>query len=91
MTEDEIEKLGHLSRVSLSREDCHHFVGKLSQILNSFSVVRAIEVKHEAELMVPRTRSDLREDRHSGGCGQELALKNAPQKHDGHFRVPAVL
>ena len=91
MTENEIENIAHLSRMSLTEEDCHQFVGKISHILDSFAVIQSIQVADEVELVSPKCRDDLREDLHQGGSGQEVALKNAPQKHEGHFRVPAVL
>jgi len=91
MTEKEIENIAHLSRMSLTNEDCHQFVGKISHILDSFAVIQSIDVDDEVELVSPKNREDLRVDESFGGTGQDLALENAPQKHEGHFRVPAVL
>jgi len=91
MTEKEIEDIAHLSRMSLTEEDCHQFLGKISHILDSFAVIQSIKVDDEVELVSPKCRDDLRKDVYCGGSGQEIALANAPQNHEGHFRVPAVL
>ena len=91
MTENEVENIAHLSRVNVSQEDCSLFVDKITHILDSFTVIQSIKVDEEKELLKPKTRDDLREDVSHGGEGQEKALLNAPLKHEGHFRVPAVL
>jgi aspartyl-tRNA(Asn)/glutamyl-tRNA(Gln) amidotransferase subunit C len=91
MTEKEVENIAHLARVNLSQEECSHFVDKISHILDSFEVIRSVKVDDEVELLQPRKRDDLREDACLGGNAQEKALKNAPQAHEGHFRVPAIL
>ena len=91
MTEIEIENIAHLSRVSLSREDCFLFVNKISHILESFTVVQSVQVDDEIELLKSKTRESLRPDLISDGSGQKSAMSNAPQSHEGHFRVPAIL
>lgn len=91
MTEKEVENIAHLARVNLSQEECSHFVDKISHILDSFAVIQSVQVDDEVELLQPKKRDDLREDACKGGNAQDQALKNAPQAHEGHFRVPAVL
>ena len=91
MTEKEVENIAHLARVNLGQQECSHFVDKISHILDSFAVIQSVKVDDEVELLQPRKRDDLRVDACRGGDSQEQALKNAPQAHEGHFRVPAVL
>jgi len=63
----------------------------MGNILESFRAMPSVIVTKTPELQRAKSRDDLRKDIIENSLGQEMALKNAPQAFNGHFRIPPVL
>jgi aspartyl-tRNA(Asn)/glutamyl-tRNA(Gln) amidotransferase subunit C len=92
LTRDEVLHVARLARVGLTAEDVTKFQQQLSQILEHFDALRAIDTQD-----VPPTTHTLpienvmAADHPRPSLSQEQALANAPLSQDGHLRVRAVL
>jgi aspartyl-tRNA(Asn)/glutamyl-tRNA(Gln) amidotransferase subunit C len=92
LTPEEVRHIATLARVGVSDEDVRRFQEQLSQILDYFQVLNAIDTTD-----VPPTAHTLplhnvmRDDTEGESLSQEEALANAPQRDDGYFRVSSIL
>jgi aspartyl-tRNA(Asn)/glutamyl-tRNA(Gln) amidotransferase subunit C len=92
LTRDEVLHVARLARVGLTEEDVTRFQQQLSQILDHFEVLKAIDTED-----VPPTTHTLAlegvmvPDQVQGSLTQEEVLANAPLEQDGYLRVRAVL
>lgn len=85
-----VDKLAHLSQLSLSAEERKRFVGEISgivEMLDKCGEVKTGDVKEN----LSSTLSDLREDVVREGLSNADALKNAPVSKQGYFGVPKVV
>ena len=92
LTRDEVLHIARLARLGLSDADVTKFQGQLSQILEQFDVLRALDTDG-----VPPTAYTLalenvtREDVQQPSLPVEVALANAPLREGGFLRVRRVL
>jgi aspartyl-tRNA(Asn)/glutamyl-tRNA(Gln) amidotransferase subunit C len=92
LTREEVEHVARLAHVALSDEDVARFQVQLSQILDYFEVLKAVDTEG-----VPPTSHSLplenvtRPDEALKPLDQEEVLANAPLRSDGYFRVRKVL
>lgn len=92
LTRDEVLHIARLARLGLTDADVTKFQGQLSQILEQFDVLRALDTDD-----VPPTAYTLalenvtREDVQQPSLPVEVALANAPLREGGFLRVRRVL
>ena len=92
LTREEVEHVARLAHVGLSDDDVERFRTQLSQILDYFEVLKAVDTEG-----VPPTSQSLplenvtRPDETLPPLDHESALANAPQRSDGYFRVRKIL
>ena len=92
ITRDEVERVAHLARLTLSEDEARRLAAELDTILGyveSLDEVDTREVEptsHAIPLATP-----LREDRAVPAIDPELALANAPARKDTAFVVPKVI
>jgi aspartyl-tRNA(Asn)/glutamyl-tRNA(Gln) amidotransferase subunit C len=92
LTREEVLHIARLARLGLSEEDVTRFQGQLSQILQQFEALRAIDTDD-----VPPTAYTLpleniwREDEQRPSLPVARALANAPLREGDYFRVRRVL
>jgi aspartyl-tRNA(Asn)/glutamyl-tRNA(Gln) amidotransferase subunit C len=92
LSREEVLHVAQLARVGLTDADVVRFQGQLSQILDHFDVLRAIDTDD-----VPPTTSPLNlegvmdADVARPSLPRDAVLKNAPNSQDGLLRVRAVL
>jgi aspartyl-tRNA(Asn)/glutamyl-tRNA(Gln) amidotransferase subunit C len=92
LTREEVFHIAQLARLGLSEEDVTRFQGQLSQILQQFEALRAIDTDD-----VPPTAYTLplenvwREDEEGPSLPVERVLANAPLREGNFFRVRRVL
>ncbi|HZP26573.1 MAG TPA: Asp-tRNA(Asn)/Glu-tRNA(Gln) amidotransferase subunit GatC [Dehalococcoidia bacterium] len=92
LTPEEVRHIATLARVGVSDEDVRKFQEQLSQILDYFQVLNAIDTTD-----VPPTAHTLllhnvmRDDAAGESLPPEQALANAPQRDDSYFRVSSIL
>lgn len=92
LTREEVLHIARLARLGLSEADVPRFQGQLSNILEQFEALRAIDTED-----VPPTAYTLalenvtREDQQRPSLPVEVALANAPQREGNFIRVRRVL
>jgi aspartyl-tRNA(Asn)/glutamyl-tRNA(Gln) amidotransferase subunit C len=92
LTRDEVLHIARLARLGLAEEDVSRFQGQLSQILDQFEALRAIDTDD-----VPPTAYTLplenvwREDEVRPSLSPDQVLANAPLREGQYFRVRRVL
>ncbi len=92
LSRDEVLHIARLARLGLDKADVAKFQGQLSQILEQFEALRAIDTDD-----VPPTAYALplenvvREDAQRPSLPVDVALANAPQRTGNFFRVRRVL
>ncbi|HTE84277.1 MAG TPA: Asp-tRNA(Asn)/Glu-tRNA(Gln) amidotransferase subunit GatC [Dehalococcoidia bacterium] len=92
LTREEVEHVARLAHVGVTDEDVVRFRSQLSQILDYFEVLRAVDTEG-----VPPTSQSLplenvtRPDETLQPLDQEAVLANAPLRSGGYFRVRKIL
>jgi aspartyl-tRNA(Asn)/glutamyl-tRNA(Gln) amidotransferase subunit C len=91
LTQDEVEHIATLARLELTAEEKERYRQQLSAILEHVQQLQALDT-HD----IPPTASilpaggQLRPDQPQPGLHRAALLANAPDHHDGQFRVPPV-
>ncbi len=92
ITVSDVEKVAALARLGLSAEDRNMFVRQLNDILLYMEKLGELDTRAIEPLAhVLPLRNVVREDVVRGGLDQEEALRSAPEKKDGFFKVPPVI
>jgi aspartyl-tRNA(Asn)/glutamyl-tRNA(Gln) amidotransferase subunit C len=88
----EVEHIADLARLELTQAEMDLYRDQLSAILDYAARLRELDTSSipPTSSVLP-TRSVLRPDRSRPGLRREELLRNAPQREDGQFKVPAVL
>ncbi len=92
LTREEVLHIAHLARVALSDEDVATFQEQLSEILDHFETLKALDTEGVEPTSHPLPlESVMRGDDVRPSLPREDVLANAPLAEDGLFRVRAVL
>jgi aspartyl-tRNA(Asn)/glutamyl-tRNA(Gln) amidotransferase subunit C len=92
LTRDQVLHIARLARVGIEDADVERFAHQLSDILDYFERLRAVDTED-----VPPTAHTLplhnvwREDEEAPCLDPEVVLANAPQREGDLFRVKAIL
>jgi len=92
VTLKDLDKIAHLSRLSLKEAEKEKFLDQVNQILHYVEKLNEVDTQgveplsHSMDLL-----NVIREDVKKESLPQEKALENAPKKNDGFFRVPKVV
>jgi aspartyl-tRNA(Asn)/glutamyl-tRNA(Gln) amidotransferase subunit C len=91
LTREEVEYVARLARLRLTDDELEHMRSQLSKILDSMSLLQEADVTGvEPTAQVGAVQTVMRPDLVDAGLDREQALSNAPDQHDGLFRVKAV-
>ncbi|OGP60147.1 MAG: asparaginyl/glutamyl-tRNA amidotransferase subunit C [Deltaproteobacteria bacterium RBG_13_61_14] len=92
ITRKEVEYVAHLARLELTPEEAEEFTGQLGQILEYFDKLNELDTSaiEPTSHAIPVVNA-FREDVVKPSDDQETALKNAPAREDGFFRVPKII
>jgi len=94
--ESDIEKVAQLAHLELAPEELKIFGPQIAEIVNYIEQLNELDTTSVAPAIggfTPegeRTDSE-RDDELAGSLGQKIALEEAPDSAEGHFRVPKVL
>jgi len=92
VTNKEIKHIANLSRLTVPDNEMEKFIEQFNQILNYADILQKIDTKGiEPTPYVLPISNVLREDVVKEGVSHEEALKNAPEVHNGGFKVPRVI
>ena len=88
----QVEHVAMLARLALSDEEIQTMQTQLSQILEHFQVLEALDTRDvEPTAQVIPLPNTMREDRVEESLPAAEVLANAPRTEAGHIAVPAVL
>lgn len=94
ITKQDVEKIATLANLALTEEEKDCFTGQLSSIVDYIEQLSQLDTVG-VEPMSHSTSGDntysMRDDKLVPSLGQTLALANAPDGEDGHFKVPKVI
>jgi aspartyl-tRNA(Asn)/glutamyl-tRNA(Gln) amidotransferase subunit C len=92
LTEQEVEHIAELARLSLSAEEKSRYRVQLSAILDYAARLQTLDTSGipPTSSVLP-ARSVLREDQPRPGLSREDLLRNAPAAENNQFRIPPVL
>lgn len=92
LTREEVLHIARLARVGLSEADVAKFQVQLSEILEHFETLKALDTEGVEPTSHPLPlESVMRPDEVTPSLPQDEVLANAPLVDDGAFRVRAVL
>lgn len=96
ITETDVEKVAQLAHMEISPEELKIFAPQMAEIVAYVEQLNAIDTSNvEPSLggLTPEgeTTDSSREDLVVPSLGQKVALTEAPDAAEGHFRVPKVL
>ena len=91
ISRDEVLHVARLARLALSDEEVERLGAQLNAILEAVGKVSELDLSDVEPMTHPLDLvNKWAEDDPAPSLTQEEALANAPDAHDGSFRVPAV-
>jgi aspartyl-tRNA(Asn)/glutamyl-tRNA(Gln) amidotransferase subunit C len=88
----DVERVAELARLRFSDEELDSFTAEMNGILKLFEELSGVDTEGvEPAFRVLRRTSVFRDDEPREMLEPRDALANAPDAHDGTFRVPDVL
>lgn len=96
ITESDIEKIAQLAHLEITRDELKVFAPQIAEIVTYVDQLNAIDTSSvEPSLggLTPEGEQtdSARDDEVMPSLGQKVALAEAPDPAEGHFRVPKVL
>lgn len=92
ISKDQVKHVAHLARLHVSEDEADMFTKQLDDIITFAEQLNELDTDHvEPTTHVLDLKNVMRKDEPKEWISQEDALKNAPEKQDGQFRVPSVL
>lgn len=91
----EVEKIAKLAHLKFDPQELERFVGHFQQILEYFAQLETVstgdvESAHQA-VEEEKLATPTREDKVRPSLPVGMALDNAPESSEDHFRVPPVI
>ena len=88
----DVARLAHLARLDLSADELAAYHAQLEQIVAYVQQLEQVDTGNCDPLAHPLPITDvLRSDAPRDGLSTDEALRNAPARHEGFFKVPTVL
>ena len=96
ITQSDIEKVAELAHLELGEEELKTFGPQIAEIVAYVEQLNELDTTNVEPAIGGLTpegekTSTIRPDEISGSLGQKIALSEAPDPAEGHFRVPKVL
>ena len=92
LTREQVLHIARLARLGVSEEDVAKFQEQLSDVLDHFETLKALDTEGVEPTSYPLPlESVMRPDEVRPSLSQEDVLANAPLAEEGAFRVQAVL
>lgn len=94
MTEHKIDVryVANLARIQLNDDEVETFQGQLEQIVGYVEKIASLDVAGIEPTSHAHPLSNIfRTDEVKAGLDQETVLLNAPERVEGHFRVPKIV
>lgn len=92
ISEEEVARVAHLARLSLSAAEAKKLAAELSSVLGAFEHVSKVNTEGVEPLVTPTDMKAVwREDKAVSWESAEAAMKNAPEAVGNLFKVPPVV
>ncbi|WP_164670125.1 Asp-tRNA(Asn)/Glu-tRNA(Gln) amidotransferase subunit GatC [Virgibacillus doumboii] len=92
ISKDQVKHVAHLARLAVTEEEADMFTDQLSSIIEYAEQLNELDTDGvEPTTHVLDLKNVLRKDEPTEWISKEDALKNAPDKQNGYFRVPSIL
>ena len=96
INQSDIEKVAQLAHLELGEEELKTFGPQIAEIIAYVEQLNELDTANVEPAIGGLTpegekTATLRADEVSGSLGQKVALAEAPDPAEGHFRVPKVL
>ena len=96
ISQSDIEKVAQLAHLELNEEELKTFGPQIAEIVNYVEQLNELDTTNVEPAIGGLTpegerTETLRPDEIFGSLGQKIALAEAPDPAEGHFRVPKVL
>lgn len=89
---EQVRHIARLARLGLTEEDLERFGHQLSDILDYFERLEAVDTTGVPPMAYPLDLHNvMRDDEEEPSLPVEDVLRNAPSRQDDYFRVRAVL
>jgi len=93
ITHDEVRRIARLAHLQFDEEDLDRLRGELDRILTYVEALERLDTRGVEPVVgiAAGPTGAAREDTPANGLSPDEALSNAPDAHQGHFKVPKVL
>jgi aspartyl-tRNA(Asn)/glutamyl-tRNA(Gln) amidotransferase subunit C len=96
ITKADIEKVAQLAHLELDEEEVKMFSTQIADIVSYVEQLNELDTNNVEPALGGLTpegevTNSSRDDELKASLGQEIALEEAPDPAEGHFRVPKVL
>ena len=92
LSREEVEKVAGLARLTLTEDEKERFSHQLSSILSHMEELNQVEIPEvDSTPSVVGETGVLRDDVVRPSLSQDEVLRNAPDSHNGFFKVPKIL
>ncbi|MBP1970411.1 aspartyl-tRNA(Asn)/glutamyl-tRNA(Gln) amidotransferase subunit C [Virgibacillus natechei] len=92
ITKDQVKHVAHLARLAVSEEEAEKLTKELGAIMDFSDQLSELDTEGiEPTVHDQHVLNVLRKDKPKQWDKKEEALKNAPDKEAGQFRVPSIL
>ncbi|QTM98234.1 MULTISPECIES: Asp-tRNA(Asn)/Glu-tRNA(Gln) amidotransferase subunit GatC [Sediminibacillus] len=92
ISKEQVRHVAHLARLAISDEEVEKMTKQLDDIIHYAESLNELNTEDvEPTTHVLDLKNVMRKDEPRKWIEKEDALKNAPDKQDGQFRVPSIL
>ncbi|GEL76702.1 Asp-tRNA(Asn)/Glu-tRNA(Gln) amidotransferase subunit GatC [Tenuibacillus multivorans] len=92
ISKDQVKHVANLARLAITEDEAEKYSEQLSDIIDFAEQLNELDTTNvEPTTHVLDMKNVLRKDEPKEWISKEDALKNAPDKQDGQFRVPSIL
>ncbi|SFE26417.1 aspartyl/glutamyl-tRNA(Asn/Gln) amidotransferase subunit C [Lentibacillus persicus] len=92
ISKEQVKHVAGLARLAITEEEADMFTKHLSSITEYAEQLNELDTEEvEPTTHVLDLKNVLREDEPQEWITKDEAMKNAPDKQDGYFRVPSIL
>lgn len=92
ISKEEVKHVANLARLAITEEEATTFTKQLDDIISYAEQLNELDTTGvEPTTHVLDLKNVMRKDEPKKWITQDDALKNAPDKQDGQFKVPSVL
>ncbi len=92
ISKEQVQHIARLAKLECDPDDLSLFTEELDAILRYFDTLKDLHTEGiEPTLTTAETECCLRKDQAAPSLPESEAMKNAPEKESGYFKVPKVI